>query len=246
MQRNKYLDRFILCFGILLLISGCKGKILELNQEKHFFDLKGFVEMESERLQKQNLPVLKKVVKGEKKEQKNLSNLVWKEELLPITESDLNRPAWKSQYKADTSLFENSILITYTGLKVTSKDYTWAKVTWNPIRGTNHYQLRYKNQRDSTWIIVDSIQGTTFDISNLAPCNSFIIQVSAYCANIKSPLSSEVIFKTEGCDDPYCYSYGAVIVVGVVVVLLLLILLLLLFVAVCRVCLILAACCVCF
>ena len=101
---------------MLLLISGCKGKILELNQEKHFFDLKGFVEMESIRLQKQNLPVLKKVVKGEKKEQKNLSNLVWKEELLPITESDLNRPAWKSQYKADTSLFENSILVTYTGL----------------------------------------------------------------------------------------------------------------------------------
>ena len=113
----------------------------------------------------------------------------------------------------DLSVKQNALslaeCVAPSGLKVTSKDYTWAKVTWNPIRGTNHYQLRYKNQRDSTWIIVDSIQGTTFDISNLAPCNSFIIQVSAYCANIKSPLSSEVIFKTEGCDDPYCYSYGA-------------------------------------
>jgi hypothetical protein len=113
----------------------------------------------------------------------------------------------------DLSVKQNALSLSEcvapSGLKVTSKDYTWAKVTWNPIRGTNHYQVRYKNQRDSTWISIDSIQGTSLDISNLAPCNSFIIQVSAYCANIKSPLSTEVSFKTEGCDDPYCYSYGA-------------------------------------
>jgi len=95
------------------------------------------------------------------------------------------------------------------GLKILSKDYSWAKVTWNPIRGTNHYQLRYKSLQDSSWISVDSIQGNTFDISNLSPCKDYLIQVSAYCANIKSPLSAQISFKTEGCDDPYCFSYGA-------------------------------------
>jgi hypothetical protein len=113
----------------------------------------------------------------------------------------------------DLSVKQNALSLSEcvapSGLKIISKDYTWAKVTWNPIRGTNHYQLRYKNQRDSNWISVDSIQGTSFDISNLAPCSSFIIQVSAYCANIKSPLSTEITFKTEGCNDPYCFSYGA-------------------------------------
>jgi hypothetical protein len=97
-------------------MAGCHGEILEIKHKGNFFDLKEFVEKESERLQNQNLPVLKRVVKGDKKEQKNLSNLVWKDELMPIAESDLNRPAWKSQYNLDTSFFENSILITYTGL----------------------------------------------------------------------------------------------------------------------------------
>ena len=96
-----------------------------------------------------------------------------------------------------------------TGLRITRKDYTWAKIAWNPIRGTNFYQLRYKNLKDSVWITVDSIQGTSFDISNLHPCSNFGVQISAICANIKSPLSTEINFKTEGCDDPYCYSYGA-------------------------------------
>lgn len=96
-----------------------------------------------------------------------------------------------------------------TGLRVISKDYTWAKIAWNPIRGTNFYQLRYKNIKDLVWITVDSIQGTSFDISNLPPCSSIGLQISAICANIKSPLSTEINFKTEGCDDPYCYSYGA-------------------------------------
>lgn len=95
------------------------------------------------------------------------------------------------------------------GLRITGKDYTWAKIAWNPIRGTNFYQLRYKNLKDSVWITVDSVQGTSFDISNLPPCSTFGVQISAICANIKSPLSTEINFKTEGCDDPYCYSYGA-------------------------------------
>jgi hypothetical protein len=97
-------------------MAGCHGEILEIKQKENFFDLKGFVEKESERLQKQNLPVLKVVVKGEKKEQKKLSTLVWKDELMSIAESDLNRPAWKTLYNSDTTFFEKSILITYTGL----------------------------------------------------------------------------------------------------------------------------------
>jgi hypothetical protein len=115
-QQFNFFSRFVIGFALLFFISGCEERILELNQEKHFFDLKKFVEKESERLKKQNLPVLKKVAKGEKKEQKNISNLVWKDELMPIAESDLNRPAWKSQYNADTSIFDKSILVTYTGL----------------------------------------------------------------------------------------------------------------------------------
>ena len=113
----------------------------------------------------------------------------------------------------DLSVKQNAIPLSEctapTGLRITSKDYTWAKIAWNPIRGTNFYQLRYKNLKDSVWVTVDSIQGTSFDISNLHPCSTFGVQISAICANIKSPLSTEINFKTEGCDDPYCYSYGA-------------------------------------
>ena len=134
MQRFKSFGWFFLGFGLLFFNTGCKEKRLDLNQEKHFFDLKEFVEKESERLQKQNLPVLKKVVKGEKKEQKNLSNLVWKDELMPIAESDLNRPAWKSQYKADTSFFDKSMLVTYTGL---NKDLAVKKIALTFDKQTN-------------------------------------------------------------------------------------------------------------
>jgi hypothetical protein len=112
----------------------------------------------------------------------------------------------------DISVKQNALSFTEciapTGLKITGKDYSWAKISWNPVRGTNHYQLRYKNQRDTGWITIDSILGTALDISNLAPCNSFNIQVRAYCANTRGPWTSEVTVKTEGCSDPYCYAYG--------------------------------------
>ncbi len=113
----------------------------------------------------------------------------------------------------DLSVKQNAIPLSEctapTGLRITGKDYTWAKFAWNPVRGTNFYQLRYKNLKDSVWTTVDSIQGTSYDISNLHPCSTFSVQISAICANIKSPLSMEINFKTEGCDDPYCFSYGA-------------------------------------
>lgn len=81
-----------------------------------FFNLKEFAQMESASLQKMDLTVLKKAAKNKEKEQQILSNLDWENELASIAESDINRPAWKSQYAVDSLEEQNTLNVSYTAL----------------------------------------------------------------------------------------------------------------------------------
>ena len=103
-------------FSFNIFLSGCMVDSLKNDPKSVFFSLKEFAHLESASLQKMNLTVLKKAAKNKENEQQILSNLDWENELAPIAESDINRPAWKSQYAVDSLEEQNTLNVSYTAL----------------------------------------------------------------------------------------------------------------------------------
>jgi len=95
-----------------------------------------------------------------------------------------------------------------SGLRSTATGYSWVRLSWNRLRGTDLYRLRYRVLNDTSWVYIDSLRTTTWDISSLNPCSEYLFQVASYCAGIQSVWSANFPITTGGCDDPYCYSYG--------------------------------------
>lgn len=110
--------RIIVCFSFLFsfFLFGCSVDSKQAEPKPDFFNLKEFAQMESASLQKMDLTVLKKAAKNKEKEQQILSNLDWENELASIAESDINRPAWKSQYAVDSLEEQNTLNVSYTAL----------------------------------------------------------------------------------------------------------------------------------
>lgn len=63
-----------------------------------YFDLKGFFEQESLRLNRINTPVFKTISRNGDRESKKV-RVNWTIELALFTESDINKPAWRNSYK---------------------------------------------------------------------------------------------------------------------------------------------------
>ncbi|MEZ4933248.1 MAG: hypothetical protein R2788_14140 [Saprospiraceae bacterium] len=83
-----------------------------------YFDLKGFIEKEAERLAERTSFTKTVFVNGEQ-ETKPLSHIDAKAELMPFSSSDINKPAWSDQYEIDSVFNQNKELI---GLRYQSKD----------------------------------------------------------------------------------------------------------------------------
>lgn len=90
--------RFSAFFLFGLWLSSCAEPDVKSTQ-KHYTDIKGFVESEVNRLSKSNIRVNKTVVQNGIPE--SLSNIAvnWKNELALFSESDINKSAWKDSYK---------------------------------------------------------------------------------------------------------------------------------------------------
>lgn len=90
--------RFSAFFLLSLWLSSCAEPDVKSTQ-KHYTDIKGFVESEVNRLSKSNIRVNKTVVQNGISE--SLSNIAvnWKNELALFSESDINKSAWKDSYK---------------------------------------------------------------------------------------------------------------------------------------------------
>jgi virulence-associated protein VapD len=90
--------RFSAFFLLGLWLSSCAEPDVKSTQ-KHYTDIKGFVESEVNRLSKSNIRVNKTVVQNGISE--SLSNIAvnWKNELALFSESDINKSAWKDSYK---------------------------------------------------------------------------------------------------------------------------------------------------
>jgi hypothetical protein len=98
--------KLITCLGGTLLMFfsiGCKPDVSENGSVQKYFDIKGYFDSEAVRLTKQNKPVLKTVTKDKSTETKNIIIKDWADELDLFRSADINKPAWKDSYSADTS-----------------------------------------------------------------------------------------------------------------------------------------------
>lgn len=102
----KTLKQYISFTGLSLLLCcgyACKPEIKETGAELKYFDIKEYFKTQADKLQAQNPLVNKSVKHNGTTESKRLSIGNWERELSSFTESDINKPAWKSSYSIDSS-----------------------------------------------------------------------------------------------------------------------------------------------
>jgi hypothetical protein len=86
----------------LLGMAACK-KDGPAKDTMAFFDIKGYFRTDSIRLSKLNPLVNKTVVHNQAAETQKVNITNWGTELSLFSESDINKPAWKTSYDIDTS-----------------------------------------------------------------------------------------------------------------------------------------------
>lgn len=113
-----------ICFSLLVLslLFGCTSPAAPTGagtkKNLQYFDLKGFMLAEKERLA-QVAGCSKTVLANGKSETKTLEKVNLENELKPFLESDINKPAWVGKYEIDSIFNENQQL---TGLRYLAKD----------------------------------------------------------------------------------------------------------------------------
>jgi hypothetical protein len=164
------------------LISGlqaCKPEIKETGGTLAFFDLKGYFKADSARLT-QSHPLVTKMVKhnnDEQTRQVHISN--WGEELSLFSQSDINKPAWRASYKAETS--PGFIIYTAKDLKlvtrriVISRDSSTQKVKWIMI---NNYtkNLLYTSAEKLTYYPDSVYQIEKKQVIRLVGTNRYLVK----------------------------------------------------------------------
>ena len=116
--------------GIVLLITaGCKPDTSSPGRA-NYFDLKGYFQEEAARMAKRDPAIVKTSIHNGNSETQHLHIGDWLSEFSLFIASDINKAAWKSSYKADTSgsfisytardpdLRTHDILIKKEGIKI--------------------------------------------------------------------------------------------------------------------------------
>ena len=92
-----------LALAFVLSLPACKPDIKETGAQLKFFDLKGYFAKDSIRLTHQNPLITKTASHNKVSETKKVHIANWGTELALFKESDINKPAWRDSYKAETS-----------------------------------------------------------------------------------------------------------------------------------------------
>ena len=88
---------------IMLAISACQSESGEVKVKK-YYDLKGLVERQIEVLKSEKPKVQKNISVNESTENQTVDSLDWAKELEFFMQADLNKPAFVSSYRVDSSL----------------------------------------------------------------------------------------------------------------------------------------------
>ena len=91
---------YVLC--IMIGFSACQSEYSEMKVKK-YYDLKGLIERQIEKLKSEKSKVRKDVLVNENAENQTIDSLDWAKELEFFTQADLNKPAFVSSYRVDSS-----------------------------------------------------------------------------------------------------------------------------------------------
>jgi len=100
---------------LLLTLGSCKKDPTEVyfSDQRNYYDLPTCVRQQKELLQRTGKSVRKKLTKDGHTQVIERSDVDWNEEFELFIESDINRPAWRGAFLADTVHLERMMVITY-------------------------------------------------------------------------------------------------------------------------------------
>jgi hypothetical protein len=95
-----------------------------------------------------------------------------------------------------------------TNVGVSGITATTAAVNWTAAVGAVSYKLQYRKSNSTTWTVIGTVFGTTYNLPNLTPLTPYDVQVAAVCGiNATSGFSTQKSFLTLGtissCTDKY-------------------------------------------
>ncbi|WP_311952677.1 hypothetical protein [Mucilaginibacter terrae] len=105
----------LLCSALLCIsaLASCRPDVHESAGDKRFFDLKGFINADSARLNRAHITVTKTVAHNNDVAQtKPVTITNWGQELSAFSASDINKPAWRDGY----SVKQEADSVVYTAL----------------------------------------------------------------------------------------------------------------------------------
>lgn len=88
----------------------------------------------------------------------------------------------------------------------TNINYTHATLSWEVSPTANTYLLRFRPLGSTNWI--EALLVANSAVVYLQPCVQYEAQVQTVCEGESSAFTPSVVFTTQGCSDPYCFSYG--------------------------------------
>lgn len=96
------MKKLVYFLSLMIGISACQSESAEMKVKK-YYDLKGLVERQIEALKAEKPKVQKNISVNEIAENQTVDSLDWSKELDFFIQADLNKPAFVSSYRVDSS-----------------------------------------------------------------------------------------------------------------------------------------------
>ncbi len=99
-----------------VMLGSCSKDPTEIyfDDQRYYYDLPKCMAYQMDALQSMGKHVRKKLTKDGQSQTIERGDVNWREELELFFESDINRPAWRGAFKADTVKLEQMMVITYS------------------------------------------------------------------------------------------------------------------------------------
>lgn len=117
-MQNRNMKKLLLYLAFLVLaVAACSrdGEKPAVRIPDAFFDLKGYMAGEIERLSENQPEVLKRIAIDGRSEEKKFDSLDYRKELDIFSRSDINKTAWLDKYQIDSTFQDGQLRqVTYT------------------------------------------------------------------------------------------------------------------------------------
>lgn len=112
-----------------------------------------------------------------------------------------------SEYSAIFSFMTDGCCDAPEGFTISNVSDSGATATWNSVLAAESYNVQYQSPGTAGWVVVNTTE-TTFNFTDLAPCENYEVQIQTVCADGATEFTESLFFLTMGCgaciDMEYC------------------------------------------